>query len=187
VKILIITEDPTLDQHIVKPIVEAIFRDLHRTAGVEVLKDPHISGAAQALDPRLVAEIIEDNPMCALFLLVADRDCNREKHEEKAAARVQEHNGKLLAVLARQEVEVWALALHRGDLKVPWREVREHCDPKEAFFDPLVRERQWSESVGRGRKPAMRDLGRGWSGLKQVCPELGELARVIDAWLHERG
>jgi len=186
VKVLIITEDPTLDQHIVKPIVQAIFQDLHRPASVEVLKDPHISGAAQALDQGLVAEIVEDNPMCALFVLVVDRDCNREKHEEKAAARVQEHAGRLLAVLAWQEVEVWALGLHRRDLEVSWQVLRAHCDPKEAFFDPLVRKKKWTESVGRGRKTAMREIGKGWAGLQQVCPELGELSREINAWLQAR-
>jgi hypothetical protein len=41
-RVLVIPEDPTHDQYILKPVVEAMFRSLGKpNARVEVLKDPH--------------------------------------------------------------------------------------------------------------------------------------------------
>jgi len=36
-KVMIIPEDPTLDQYILKPVIEAVFKDLNRVAHVQVL------------------------------------------------------------------------------------------------------------------------------------------------------
>lgn len=106
---------------------------------------------------------------------MVDRDCDRMGHETKTAARESEHPHKLVAALAWQEIEVWALALHRQKLKAPWATVRAECDPKEAYWDPLVQAEGWLATVGKGRKKAMRELGKGWSGLLQVCPEIAAL------------
>lgn len=181
-KVLIIPEDPTLDQHILKPIVERIFADLACPARVEVLRDPHISGAAQALDAEQVRGIVEDNKMIDLFLLLVDRDCDRVHHEAKALARQADHPERLIAALAWQEVEVWALALHRDELGTPWPTVRADCDPKEAYFDPFIARKGWTETVGKGRKRAMRDLGQGWRGMLEVCPEIKALKDAIEDW-----
>lgn len=181
-KVLIIPEDPTLDQHVLKPIAQQLFNDLGRSnARVEVLQEPHLRGVAQALNAQKLQEIIEDNAMIDLFIVMIDRDCNRFHNEEQAAARCGEHPRKLLACLAFQEVEVWALALHREGL--PWSEVRKDCDPKERFWDPFVEARGWQGEVGRGRKKAMHGLGAKWKGLLQVCPELAALREEVRAWL----
>ncbi len=185
-RVLIIPEDPTLDAHVVRPVVERIFRDLHRSARVEVLRDPHLRGVAQALNPDVVAGILQDNRMIDLFVLVVDRDCDREGNSAKAAARQEEHAGKLIAVLAREEVEVWALAPHRSSLNAPWSDIRADCDPKERYFDPFIVQRGWSETVGRGRKRAMRDLGAAWSGVLSVCPEIAALREAIRVWLEDQ-
>jgi hypothetical protein len=182
-KVLIIPEDPTLDQHILKPIVERTLADLGRSARVFVLQDPHLRGIQDALDADQVTTIIRDNPMIDLFLLIADRDCDRFGNTAKAAARQHDHPEKLIACLAVEEVEVWMLALHRGQLEASWNEVRAECDPKERFARPFLDECGWSGLVGRGRKRAMRDLGRQWTGLVKVCPEIAELKEGIDLWL----
>lgn len=105
-RVLIIPEDPTLDQYVLKPIVERIFGDLGKKARVDVLRDPHITGASQALDKDFIAEIVVDNPMIDLFLLMVDRDCDRMTHQAKVDARQGEHPQKLIGALAWQEVEV---------------------------------------------------------------------------------
>lgn len=183
---LVILEDPTLDQYVVKPIIERIFADLGRPARVDVLNDPHISGASQALNGTLIAEIVLDNPMIDLFVLVVDRDCDRQSHEAKAAQRQAEHPTRLLAALAWQEVEVWALAPHRDELGTSWRAVRDECDPKEVYFDPFVLRKSWLDTVGKGRKRAMRELGGSWRGVLTVCPEIEALKQRIARWLLER-
>lgn len=182
-RVLIIPEDPTLDQHVIKPIIEGIFADLKRPARVDVLTNPHLHSISQALNPTTVSDIIADNPMIDLFVLAIDRDCDRLGATEKAATRVAEHPGKLIAVLAWQEVEVWALALHREKLGVPWSQVRAACDPKEAYWDPFIAQSGWLSEVGKGRKKAMRALSGQWAGLLSVCPEIAELRERLRAQL----
>lgn len=181
-KILIVPEDPTLDQYILKPIVERICTDHGLRARVDVLRDPHLHGVDQALARDIVAGIVRDNPMEDLFILMVDRDCDRLGNSTKAATRLAEHPDRLLACLACQEVEVWMLAIHRKQLGAPWNEIRSECDPKERYADSFIAERGWSAEVGRGRKKAMRELGSAWTGLLQVCPELRELHDQIGAW-----
>lgn len=121
-KVLIVPEDPTLDQHVLRPIVEHIFRE-------------------------------------------------------------GEHPGKLIACLAVEEVETWLLALLREELAVPWTEVRAECHPKERFWAPLVERRRWHQERDGGRVRVIRErLGKKWSGLLTLCPELQELREKIAAW-----
>ncbi len=186
-KVLVIPEDPTLDQYIVKPVVERVMADAGVRARVDVLRDPHLRGLDQAVDPHIVAEIVRDNPMQDLFLLIVDRDCDRYNNASRVAARVAEHEDKLLACLAVHEVEVWMLALHRERIGAGWRDVRNHCDPKEAFADPFLAEQGWGRLVGRGRKRAMRSIGASWRALKARCPELEALVQEVRAWCARRG
>ena len=181
-KVLIIPEDPTLDQYILKPIVESIFRDVERSARVHVLSEPHLRGVDQALDKDVVAGIVADNPMVDLFLIVVDRDCV-DSRNDRAQAREQEHPDSLRFALAVEEVEVWMLALHRDDLGARWSDVRAHCDPKEEYAEPFLERQGWSTEVGRGRKKAMRNLAGNWRGLLGVCSEIGDLKREIEMWL----
>ncbi len=164
-------------------MVERIFADLGRAARVEILRDPHLSGAPQALDGAVVAGIVADNPMIELFLLVVDNDCDREGNRGKAATREAEHSGRLIACLAMEEVEVWMLALHRDELDESWATIRAECDPKERYADPFLEAKGWSDLVGHGRKRAMRHLGKGWTGLLSVCPEVREFKERIERWV----
>ena len=180
-KVLIIPEDPTHDPHIIKPIIQAIFDDLGRKARVDVLREPHLRGTSDALDADTIATIVSENEMIDLFLLVVDRDCNRDGNDAKAAVRAREHDGKLIACLARQEVEVWLLALHTDQLDTPWQAVRAECDPKERFGEPLL-QRLGSVGPGAGRKAAMRALPGNLRPLLSRCDELAQLKADIDAW-----
>lgn len=187
-RVLIIPEDPTLDRHILKPIIERIFEDLGRNARVDVLEDPHLGGVDEAVDADVIRGIIRDRAMFQLFLLLVDRDCR--DREALVAQREAEHPGKLIACLAIEEVEVWMLALHRDSLRktvgANWSDVRQECHPKERYADPLMKAEGWMSMIGRGRVQAMRRLGPQWQGLLQVCPELAKLKQRIAQWLEER-
>ena len=185
-RVLIIPEDPTLDQYVLKPVVARILTDLELTARVDVLQDPHLRGVGQALNKKMVASIVRDNPMIDLFVLAVDRDCNRKKNEQLAQARCHEHADQLVAVLAHQEVEVWAMALHKDKLPVSWRDVRADCDPKERFWDPLVAQERWLPTVGKGRKKAMRALSGQWKKLLSRCPELKQFRKDVRRWQRAR-
>lgn len=188
-RVLVIPEDPTHDQHVLRPICERLFADLGRRARVDVLRDPHLRGVAQALDPEVVGQIVADNDMVDLFLLLVDRDGTAQAptgNTDRARAREQDHPGRLLACLAIEEVEVWLLALHRDRLGAPWREVRQEPHPKEVYFDRLAEREGWQAEVGGGRKKAVRELGAGWQGLLTVCEELRDLRDRLAAWLASR-
>jgi hypothetical protein len=68
VKILVIPEDPILDQYVLKPLVEGIFSDLGRTARVHVLTNPRLRGVDQALHSGTLADIVATYSMHDLFL-----------------------------------------------------------------------------------------------------------------------
>jgi hypothetical protein len=182
VKVLIIPENPTLDAHILKPIVEKLFEELGRKARIEVLQDPHLEGIDQALDPEMVKRIVDENPMVDLFLLMVDRDCNSFQNEAKLAAREQEHPGRLLGCVAIEEAEVWMLALHRESLGERWSGVRSECHPKERYAEPFLQEQGWLSQVGKGRKRAMRGLSAQWKSLLSLCPELATLHSRLQDW-----
>jgi len=185
-RVLIIPEDPRLDRYVLEPVVERIFDDLGCKARIEVLPDPQITGADHILQKQTVQDILDDHPMIDLFLLLVDRDCNRKNMEERVLERQAEHQEVLIGAVAHQEVEVWALAPHRRALPERWGDVRAHCDPKEAFFDPFIRGRGWLEGVGHGRKRAMRDFGAAWAGVLEVCPEIADLKERIGQWLDQK-
>lgn len=187
-KVLVIPEDQALDQYVVKPIVEAMFEDLGLRARVDVLPEPRLRGASDALDKEVVATIVADNPMEDLFLLLVDRDCDREGNESRAAERQAEHEGRLVACVARQEVEVWLLALYAKDLGAAWKAVRAHCDPKEEWAEALLQKLDpGGVGPGRGRKKAMRALKGQFRALLSRCPELVELRDAVKAWAEARG
>lgn len=182
-KVLIIPEDQELDRYIVQPVVEALFQDLGKNrVQVSVLPEPRLRGINEALNSERLAGIIRDNPMVDLFLLIVDRDCNREGNEERVAARVAAHPDKLIGCLAVQEVEVWMLALH---LDSGFSEVRRHCDPKEKWAEPLLGH-LGTDGPGKGRKKAMRALTGKWRGLSARCEELGALQQHIRDWLAQQ-
>jgi hypothetical protein len=181
-RVLIIPEDPTHDQYVLKPVVAAIFKDLGRVARVDVLQNPRLQSVTQALDPKTLAGIIASNPQRDLFLLLLDRDCE-EFRIEKIKAREQEAlsmNRLLIGSLALEEVEMWALAVYEGPLPDSWQEMRRECHPKEAFFEPLVAELELHNTVGRGRKRLMSAFtAKEHARLLKLCPEVAELQERI--------
>jgi hypothetical protein len=180
VKVLVVLEDPTLDQYIVKPIVEKMFDSLSQTAQVDVLTNPYMRGVKDVFDQ--IDGIVEDNPV-DLFLIVIDRDCDRENHTEKLRIRVERHEETMVGCLAREEVEVWMLAA-QNNLPASWGEIRRHCDPKEHFAEPWLAANGFtSADVGHGRKRAMQALPTNFKRVLSRCDELRELSAELRARL----
>lgn len=178
-KVLIIPEDPTHDQYILKPIVERLFAQLGRSARIQVLWNPRLRSVEQALDPKNLEEIVDDHPMIDLFLVMVDRDGDQERRPAQARNRETTFEGRLLVCLAIEEVEVWMLALHRDAIAERWREIRSEPHPKERFADPFLEAHAPRPAPGGGRKWAMRELAGQWQGLLRLCEELAELERRI--------
>ncbi len=180
-KVLIIPEDPALDRYILKPIVERIFSNLGRRARVQVLSNPRLRGVAQAIDPHILADIINTYPMVDLFLVMIDRD-GVVSRSDIAKSREQEHSC-LLACLAIEEIEVWMLALHQKSLRASFSEIRSEANPKERFAQPFLAEHASRRSPGRGRAWAMRSLRGQWKRLLTLCSELHDFEQRIGTWL----
>jgi hypothetical protein len=185
VKVLVIPEDPILDQYILRPVVERIFSDLSKAPRVAILSRPRLRGVAEALNAAIIAKIVATYPMNDLFLVMVDRDGD-ETRSRIGAAREAEHQGRLFVCLAIEEVEIWMLAIHHGLLPSPWREIRTEVNVKERFAEPFLWKQVPELDPGEGRAWAMSSLGVQWRGVLQRCPEIAELRGRIEGWLAAR-
>ncbi len=176
-RVMIIPEDPVLDQYILKPVVEAIFSEVNRVATVQVLQNPRLRSVEQALDPTQLNNVINSYPQEDLFLLLVDRDCDRNRINRVNAreSEVISRGKALIGCLVIEEVEIWALAICQDELSARWQEMRQECNPKEAYFHPLVKRLGLQTAVGRGRKHIMKSLSGRYSRMLQLCPEIAEL------------
>lgn len=180
-RVLVIPEDPTLDQYILKPVVARLFDDLERRARVEVLQNPRLRGVEQALAHDTLADIVATYPMVDLFLLIVDRDGDVGRHDR--VAHIEARFAHLFACVAIEEIEVWMLALHRQRLGVDWQVVHSEPHVKERFARPFLADHAPALGPGAGRKWAMRDLGAGWPALVQICSEIRHLRDRVREWL----
>ena len=179
-RVLLVLEDPTYDQYIVKPLVERLCGQAgRRNVRVDVLLDPHLRGVEQALDADVWEQIACKYPMIDLFLLVIDRDCvpARQARLDNVRANMTSNRRGMDGCLAIEEVEVWLLAGFRGKLGEPWNVVRKECHPKERFFEPFMRAQE-ARGVGGGRLRLMRAAVRKLAPLTQACPEIRQ---ILDA------
>jgi hypothetical protein len=186
IKVVVICEDHTLDQYILKPVIEQIMTECGRRVRIQFASDPPLRGIEQALQKATLTAVLRRYPMAQLFLLLVDRDCKEASRTTRLRSRIEQADKagrKLFGCLAIEEVEVWALALHRSELPDRREAVRAHCHPKEAYFRPLVGQRGWDLSLGKGRRSAIADLRQKWDSLKALCPEVADLTAEIRAWL----
>ncbi|HLL04655.1 MAG TPA: hypothetical protein VK539_28985 [Myxococcaceae bacterium] len=180
-KVLVIPEDPTLDQYILKPIVERLFTDWGKSPRIQILSKPRLRGVSQALDASILADIVATYPMVDLFLVMVDRDGDLRRPER--VKMLESAFPQLLSCLAIEEVEVWMLALHRETLAASWHDIRAEHHPKERFAQPFLVEHAPKLDPGQGRAWAMRELGGKWKGILAVCPELEEFSQRLGARL----
>ena len=190
--VLIIPEDHTKDQHMLKPIVKAMLEHLgKRTATVDVCGDPRLQGVSQALNWEQIREILEEYGWITdLFLLCVDRDGKagrktRLTQLEKRAAKVLKTGHILLAENAWQEIEVWVLA---GFDDLPsewgWRQVRQEPNPKEVYFVPYAEQRGVEHELSNGRKVLAEQAARRYKRIRRLCKEdVANLEGRIKSWI----
>lgn len=186
----VILEDTPKDQHIAVGIVRAVFQSIGRVAKVAPLQH-RFRSVEQATDPELLLPELETRcGMVDLFILVVDRDCRapgRPRGGDRAAAlrhleATIRESGKLgschfIACEAIEELEVWLLA---GFELPEWKQIRDHCDPKEEFFEPFARDRGLFDEPDEGRSKLMAEvLGFYRRRIRVLCPELQELEQRV--------
>ena len=188
--VLVIPEDFTKDEHILKPVAERILQDLGKpNANVQVCRDPNFGGIGEALKTeRLQAEVVDQYPMVDLFILLVDRDgeAGRETAlgnvEAALQGRLAESGRQFVAGLAWQEVEVFILAGHDLPSAWSWRDIRADPDVKNTYFQQLAAAKNTSSLPYDGRKELMAEAIMKWTRIKSRCPEdIGSLLAKLAA------
>jgi hypothetical protein len=190
VNILIILEDFRKDQHIVKPIIEAMLARVGKPHAKVLVCREYLGGIAKAKDWGEIEKIIYlHRSMTDLLLLLVDRDGVATRRAaldklETRAAEILPQSRRFMAENAWQEIEAWALA----GLALPtgWkiRDIRNHEHSKEAYFEPLVRRMGLAEELGGGRATLGREAARHYSRIRSRCPEdIATLENRIRDWL----
>ena len=186
--VLVIPEDFTKDEHILKPLVRHILEDCGRKAQVEVCTDPNFQGVHAALKLDALRKLTALYPMVNLFVLFVDRDgqagrkARTDELENILSAELAPGSRRFLAEVAWQEVEVFILA----GLPLPtgwrWNEIRADPNVKNTFFKELVALRATAKYPHEGRKKLMAESISNWKRIKSRCAEdVGALiARVSE-------
>lgn len=186
--VLVVLEDTPRDQFIAVPIVRALCQFIGQPAKVAALPE-RMRSVEQATDlEKLLPVLAARRGMVDVFLLIVDRDCRapgrpRDGHRAAALRNLEQkviESGELgakcrfLACEAIEELEIWLLAGFDHDHDA-WQPMREHCDPKEAYFEPFARERGVFEKPAEGRSELMAQAVRRYRRIRHLCPELQNL------------
>ena len=177
--VLVIPEDFTKDEHVLKPVVEKILADVGKpNATVLVCRDPNFGGIGEVLKKeRLKKDVLERYPMVDLFILLVDRDGAAGRELTAAALEVEltgelaQRGDRFVAELARQEVEVFVLAGHEVPEGWTWQEIRADASVKDTAFQDLVKAMGAEKLPHDGRKKLMAEAIQNWTRIKSRCPE----------------
>jgi hypothetical protein len=187
----IIPEDDENDHFILKPLFEAMFKHLGKPRADVRIHHSKVTGWDAVKRWEHIQEILDRFSTVRLFVLCVDRDGHEQRREildrlEERANRVLQPTGRLfLAEHAWQEVEVWAMAGIDWRLKTKWNwdVIRSERDPKEHYFEPIVKAKGFTESPGGGRKEFGEEAARNYAKVRQNCPEVRDLEGRIHLWI----
>ena len=171
---LVIPEDPTYDQYLLRPLIAKLFESIGKRAKVRICQNPVLGGKGEALKKERIREIVNQyRGMIDVFILCVDRDGPPGPRNALDGIEASQRGGKahFLGQEAWEEIETWVLA----GLKLPsnwgWFEVRQEIHVKETYFDRLVEQRGLADSPGRGRKRLGSEAARKISAIRGKCPE----------------
>lgn len=190
-KVLVIPEDFRKDQHLLRPIIEAMMKAAGKPkAKVQICRDPLLGGVDEALKwERIEEALLRHRGMAQLFLLCVDRDGQEGRRTalnslESRANPALPHGRMFLAANAWQEIEVWVLAGHDLPSDWVWEEVRREIHPKEQYFHPFAAEKGTLDDPGNWQGRLAVQAASRYDRIRQLCPEdVGALERDIRAWL----
>ncbi|QJW37830.1 hypothetical protein [Cellulosimicrobium protaetiae] len=189
-RVFVVCEDHTLDQYVAKPVIEALLGHLGKPRSqVKVVSNPRLNGIGD-VEAQFESIATRYAAIGDLLIFALDLDCcdgqegrknRRHSFDEKIAKLPSNVLGKVVVVLAVQELEVWALWGSRSKLNAQWSAVRAERDPKELYFDGMTTDAD-SKFPGKGRARLITEsLAAGWQSLATGCPELGDLESQLRA------
>lgn len=183
--VLVIAEDFTKDEFILKPLVERLLAEKGKpNANVQVCRNPNPGGLATCLDSTWLLEtVVPLYPMVDVFLLFVDRDGEVGRAaqltglEERVGAQLGA-GATFLGETAWQEVEALILAGHDLPDGWSWREIREDVDVKNTYFLEFAKMAGALNLPHAGRKKLMQIALRNWQRIQDRCPE--DVGRILN-------
>ncbi|MGA2659984.1 MAG: hypothetical protein ABSH34_20975 [Verrucomicrobiota bacterium] len=186
--VLIIAEDPIKDQHMLKPIIEAMLSYLGKATAKVAVHQERSGGFGQALRKERIGQIVKERRYNVdVFIECIDRDCQHEgnpaaqQNRRRALDFIEGHirqefpNARFLAENAIEEIEVWVLAGLDWKAVFPgwsWHGIRADWNPKEAYFEPLAKQPGVFAEPGNGRQPLGEQAARQYARkLRVFCKE----------------
>jgi hypothetical protein len=176
-------EDHTLDQYVACPVVKLLMTHLGRPqADVRVITSPRLKGL-DTLIAQICAILERYGAIADLVIFVVDGDCDdgrdgkldRVTRLRRLVQDCESNSEKGVVVVARQELEVWALWGSRSQISARWNDITSERDPKELYFEPLISSGDL-KAPGRGRQRLTAlSVAQGWKSLSAGCPELRDL------------
>ena len=183
--VLVIPEDFRNDQYLLRPLFKSLFESIGRArAKVVVCQEPLLRGINEALKSQRIQEVIDQHDgMTDVFVLCVDRDGGRGRRMRLNQIEDEFGNDRVfLAENAWEEIETWTLAGLRLPRNWNWADVRAEVHVKEAYFEPLAKQRGVADGPGGGRKALGEEAARRISAIRQKCPEdFDVLSRRIEA------
>ena len=183
-QVLIISEDPTNNGYILKPLIKKMMNQCGKAnARVDLMTEPKTNGYENA--KSLIKEIvIERYAYKDLLLFIADAD-GKNRNQEFASLEEEAKTKEvdLFCCAAVQEVEAWLLAGHLDKLDTFWSKIRDDISVKENIFEDFLRRYGNPKAAGGGRETLMLETLQNYSGFLDRCPELKELQSRIQNFL----
>ncbi len=184
-RVLVIPEDPLQNGHILKPLVQAIMRDVGKPAArVTVLPKPRVRGYDQAVK-AIRNELQEAYGSMGLWLFFPDADKASIKAMQDLETHVAGSGISLLCCTAQPELEIYACAAFRQHMRITWEQARQHPRMKEDIFEPLLRKHGDPRRADKGMDPMIRQSLKNLPLLFQLCPELNQLRNRIASHLRK--
>ncbi len=181
VRVLVIPEDPTLNGYILKPLVEMVLGEAGKPAAkVTVLPNPRVRGYDDAV--RVVRnELASRYGFMDLWLFFPDADRASDAAMRDLEAGLRQQDIALLCCPAQPEVEVYACAAYRDEIRGPWDEARSHPRFKETVFEPLLQAHGDPRRPGHGRGAMTEKSIAHRRRFFRLCPEIAELRdRIVE-------
>ena len=172
--ILIIPEDPTNDQYMLRPLFDRLLKRIgYPSPQVTICQQPVLGGIGEALKPERLSEIVESNRgMTDIFILCVDRDGETGRRQRLTEIEAEfAGSAVFLAENAWEEIETWVLAGLDLPSEWGWQDVRAERDVKERYFEDYAFRRGLLREVGGGRKILGAEASRRIRAIRQKCPE----------------
>ena len=169
-KVRLIPEDFTYDQHVLLPLFSRLFRDIGKpNAKISVCRDPNLGGVEEALKVERLREIVNSYRMMDLFILCVDRD-GKKGRKMRLDQIENEFGASFLAENAWEEIETWLLAGLELPKEWRWGDVRAELQVKRTYFEPLARKRGVSDRPDGGRGALAREAVRNITAIASERP-----------------